>query len=34
MQVSVENTLTGRFAGVKNRPIARKTALGCDLICG
>jgi hypothetical protein len=34
MQVSVENTLTGRFTGVKNGPIACKASLGCDLICG
>jgi hypothetical protein len=34
MKVSVENTLAGIFTGVKNGPVARKSTLGCDLICG
>jgi hypothetical protein len=34
MQVSVENTLTGRFSGVKNGSVAFKATLGCNLICG
>jgi hypothetical protein len=34
MQVSVENTLTSRFTGVKHGSIAGKSSLGCDLIGG